>query len=348
MINMSAMNHELDVLDKESWLKTEYGLYYKKEKIKFIRITSRDSLRDILKFIDAISGDEKIGIICAGLKERDLTLLREKKISYLIDDREIKIFGREESQILRTSFSNIYLGEMAPTLLVSPTGLEIIDTILKLHSNELRNTNSTKLCNEFNLSRPKLSNIMKAFKVNNLFELKNELLNLGVNWWMKAFNAPITKRKMTPFQTKKTRRYVLKDNLDDFQFRDLIRKIKGEEIEIEFGGLSYLKILGSIRTQEYDVVVRADQMIDVVEKMNLRPAKKDEWGRNVFITPIDGELNEERFYAKVKNYHNRFSDLENLNPLRYIWGLNYEESRVKEEKRNLLEMYFNEARKNNY
>lgn len=345
---MEAEYHVLDVLEKDSWIKTDYGLYYKKDKIKFIRLGSRESLKDIIKLIDAISIDEKIGVICATLKESDLSILREKKISYLINDREIKIFGKEERQVLRSSFSNIFLGELTPTLLVSPTGLEIIDTIIKLPLNELKNVTAAKLCKDFNLSRPKLSNIMKAFRVDNLIELKNELLNVEISWWVQAFNTPITKRKMTPFKTKKTRRYTLKDNLDDFQFRDLIHKLKDENIDAEFGGLSYLKILGSIRTHEYDVVVRAAQMIDVVEKMNLRPAKKDEWGRNVFITPIDGELKEERFYAKIKNYHNTFSDLENLNPLRFIWGLNYEESRVQEEKKNLLEMYFNEARKNNY
>ena len=345
---MKAECHDLDVLEKDSWIKTDYGLYYKKDKIKFIRLGSRESLKDIIKLIDAISIDEKIGVICTTLKESDLSILREKKISYLINDREIKIFGKEEKQVLRSSFSNIFLGELTPTLLVSPTGLEIIDTIIKLPLNELKNVTAAKLCKDFNLSRPKLSNIMKAFRVDNLIELKNELLNLEISWWVQAFNTPITKRKMTPFKTKKTRRYTLKDNLDDFQFRDLIHKLKDENIDAEFGGLSYLKILGFIRTHEYDVVVRADQMIDVVEKMNLRPAKKDEWGRNVFITPIDGELKEERFYAKIKNYHNNFSDLENLNPLRFIWGLNYEESRVQEEKKNLLEMYFNEARKNNY
>jgi hypothetical protein len=344
---MKTTSHDLDVLDKDRWIKTDYGLYYKKDKIKFIRLASRESLKDIIKLIDAFSIDEKIGVICTALKESDLIILREKKISYLINNREIKIFGKEKGQILRTSFSNILLGELTPTLLVSPTGLEIIDTIIKLPSNQLKNVTSTKLCKNFDLSRPKLSNIMKAFRVDNLVELKNELLNLEISWWLEAFNTPITKRKMTPFQTKKTRRYTLKDNLDDFQFRDLIHKLKEENIDAELGGLSYLKILGSIRTNEYDVVVRADQVIDVVRKMNLRPAKKDERERNIFITPIGVELREERFYAKVKNDRNYFSDLENLNPLRFLWGLNYEESRVQEVKKNLLEMYFNEARKYN-
>lgn len=345
---MEVTSYMPDVLDKDSWLKTDYGLYYKKDKIKFIRVTSRESIKDIIRFIDAVSIDEKIGVICANPKESDLIVLREKKISYLVNDREIKIFGKEERQILKSSFSNIFLSGLTPTLLVSPTGLEIIDTIIKLSRNQLENVTATKLCRDFALSRPKLSHIMKAFKVDNLIELKNELLDLKISWWVQAFNTPITKRKMIPFQTKKTRRYILKDNLDILQFRELIQKLKDENIDVELGGLSTLRILGSIRTQEYDVVVRAGQMIDIVEKMNLRPSKKEERGRNIFITPIEGELKDERFYAKIKNNHGHFSDLENLNPLRFIWGLNYEESRVQEEKNNLLENYFNEARKNNY
>jgi hypothetical protein len=345
---MKVIDYDSDVLDKSSWVKTEYGLYYAKEKIKFIKLSQRESLKDIVKIIDAFLADGKVGIICSSLKESDLAILREKRISYLINDREIKIFGREERQIFKSSLNNIFLGDVAPTLLVSPTGLEIIDTILKLPSEELKNDTPTKLCKDFGLSRPKLSNIMNAFRVKKLTELKRELLNIEISWWVEVFNTPITKRKMTPFQTKKTRRYAFKEQLDDFKFKDLIQKLKNENIDVEFGGLSYLKNLGSIRTEEFDVVVRADQIIDIVEKMELRPAKKNELTKNIFITPIDGDLREERFYSKIKNYHNRFSGLENLNPLRFLWGINYEESRVQEERKSLLENYFNEIKKNNH
>lgn len=345
---MKAMEHDSDVLDKSSWVKTEYGLYYVKEKIKFIKLSNRESLKDVVKVIDASLADGRVGVICSSLKESDLTILREKRISYLINDREIKIFGKEERQIFKSSLNNIFLGDVTPTLLVSPTGLEIIDTILKLPHDKLKNNTPTKLSKDFGLSRPKLSNIMNAFRAQNLMELKRELLNIEISWWLEAFNTPITKRKMTPFQTKKTRRYAFKEQLDDFKFKDLIQKLKNENIDVEFGGLSYLKNLGSIRTQEYDVVVRADQIIDIVEKMKLRPAKKDELTKNIFITPIDGDLREERFYSKIKNYHNRFSGLENLNPLRFLWGINYEESRVQEERKSLLESYFNEIKKSNH
>ncbi len=153
---------------------------------------------------------------------------------------------------------------------------------------------------------------------------------------------------MTPFRTKKTRRYAFKENCDDFKFQELMQKLKNENIDVEYGGLSYLKNLGSIRMNEFDVVVKADQIIDIVEKMNLRPAKKNELNKNIFITPIDGDLRDERFYSKIKNYHNRFSGLENLNPLRFLWGINYEESRIQEERKSLLESYFNEIKKNDH
>lgn len=348
MINMNISSNELDVLDKESWVKTDYGLYYKKGQIKFIKLSSRDSLKDIIKLIEIVSEKEAIGIICSNLKESDLLILREKRISYLIYDREIKIFGKEERHTIKTSLGSVFLHDIAPTLLVSPTGLEVVDTILKLPMDQLKSDTPTKLCQDFELSRPKLSNIMKAFKVKNLVDLKNELLSLEVSWWIEAFNTPITKRKMTPFQTKRTRRYIFKNNTPDSEFLSLIQKLKDEEVDAEVGGLSYLKILGAIRTQDYDVVVRADQMIDVVEKMNLRPARKDELERNVLITPIDDNLNNERFHAKIKNYHNRFIGADSLNPLRYLWGLNYEESRIQEERKHSLEMYLNEAKKNNY
>ena len=345
---MKAAGHNFDILDKSSWVKTDYGLYYAKEKIKFIKLSNRESLKDVVRVIDAFLPDGRVGVMCSFLKESDLAILREKRISYLINDREIKIFGKEERQIFKSERDNIFLGDVTPTLLASPTGLEIVDTILKLSNDELKNDTPTKLCKDFGLSRPKLSNIMNAFRASNLIELKRELLDIEISWWLEAFNTPITKRKMTPFQTKKTRRYALKEHLDDSQFKELIQKLKNEDMEVEFGGLSYLKNLGSIRMQEYDMVVRVYQIIDIVEKMKLRPAKKNELAKNIFITPIDGDLKEQRFYSKIKNYHNRFSDLENLNPLRFLWGINYKESRVQEERKSLLESYFNEIKKNNH
>ncbi len=37
---MKGKDHDSGVLEKSNWVKTEYGLYYSKEKIKFIKLTS--------------------------------------------------------------------------------------------------------------------------------------------------------------------------------------------------------------------------------------------------------------------------------------------------------------------
>jgi hypothetical protein len=337
----------LNMLDEENWIKTDYGYFYKREEIKFIKLETSNSLHDILKLIGAVELQERLGVICNFLSEDDYKLLRQHKISYIVNNQEMKIFGKNEgpSFQLKKELST----EMSATLIVSPTGLEIVDTLLKLPRPDLLEKTPTKFCDKFELSRPKLSHLMKAFKVHTLFDLKNEILKLDTDWWLKAFNTPVTKRKMTPFQTKKTRRYAFKLHIDDFGFRDCVKKLKDKELDVEVGGLSYLKTLGSIRTDEFDLVVRSDQMIDVIEVLNLRPVKKGEWENIIFLTPIDGSLKKERFVTRIDNYEMRFNDrlANNLNPLRYLWGLNHDESRVREERRYLLETYLNEAKNRN-
>jgi len=330
------------ILSEKSWIPTDYGFFHTKENIKFVKISNRDSLKDILKFFDLMSRQEKFGVICNSFKESDLQLLRDKKISYCIPEREIKIFSSKNSEIEGEPFSiNEQLHKINPTIIVSPSGLEIVDTIFKLDESEIQST-PAKISKTYNLSRSKLSTIMTAFKVKKLFDLKGKLLDLPPTWWFESFNNPITKRKMTPFKTVKTRKYVLKGSNDLTQFQDKIIKLKEQKIEVEIGGISYLNLLGVLRSPEFDLLVRADQLVAVVELLDLRPAKKGEVANLVWITPLIGGIKSEKLEAKKICSTNA---LKRINVLRYLWGLNYDEERVKEERRNILEEYFNEIRK---
>ena len=118
------------IINEKIWIPTSYGFFHSKENIKFVKISNRDSLKDILVVFDLMSGRENFGVICSSLKESDLQLLRDKKISYCIPDQEIKIFLSRKSEISEPLFfSDEYLHKINPTLIVSPSGLEITDTI---------------------------------------------------------------------------------------------------------------------------------------------------------------------------------------------------------------------------
>jgi len=343
------MTKDIDILNENSWLKTDYGLFNKKENIKFIKLSNRDSLKDVLRVITLVHPKEKFGIICSSLKERDLLQLKEKRISYCIPDCEIKIFSSKDrefksSPILGGSFIN----KFSPTLIVSPTGLEIVDTVLKLDEQEIQKKPS-QISHKYGLSQPKISQMMTGFGVKTLLQLKESFLNLELSWWHYAFENSLTKRKMTPFKTKKTRKYSFKDKIGASAFMDKVVLLKKKNIEIEIGGLGYLKALGVLRMSEYDVVVRADQLADIVNAMDLRPAKKGEIENIVFVTPLIAGIYSERLRTRIPGSDARIPEyIRELNLLRYLWGLNYEEGRVKEEKKSLLEKYFNEARKSNY
>jgi len=148
---------------------------------------------------------------------------------------------------------------------------------------------------------------------------------------------------MTPFITSRTRRYAFRYEVSIEEFCESVEKLKKDGVDVEYGGLSYLKILRSLRTNEFDIVVRSDHMIDVIDKLNLKPAKKSELQNNIFITPIDGDLQSERFKAKIQNNKDPFDSLEWLNPLRFLWGIQDHESRVQEVREYLLGVYFYEV-----
>lgn len=345
MINMKNDINKIDLLDNENWATTDYGMLYKKQNIKFIELTKREFLGDLLRVIEALGNNQKFGVICSSLTNKDLKILREKEISYISDLEGIRILGSKKNQYgffseEMTRFPREFLVDVSsPTLLVSPTGLEIVDTVLKLSENMLYES-PTEVCRLFKLSRPKMSKIMNALDAKNLRDLKEKILRSDIDWWIDSFNKAVTKRKMTPFKTKRTRRFLRDENMDRELFYSLIGELQDKGVDVQLGGVSYLQHLGSVRSRELDVVVRSDHMFDLIESLNLRPAKKGEVDHCLYITPIDGSLEKERFNARIPNESNPFTMLEDLNVLRFLWGIDDKESRIKEEKNNLLMRYF--------
>ena len=339
---MELSNSHFQLLNESNWKSTEYGLYYIKDQIKFIKISNKESLRDVINTILA-TNISRVGIICDQLSNNDLDLLREKKISYIVGEGEVKIFGKKETTSSNISKKYFLKKKLSPTLIVSPTGLEIVDTLMWLSSDQLE-CSPTHFSNEYKLSRPKLSHIMQAFEVKSLIELKEKLLLKTSSWWLEAFNAPVTKRKMTPSQTSKTRRYQFKSEVDLFEFEGYISELQHHGFEVELGGLSYLKLTKNMRMNDYDLLVKQDEISSVINDLNLKPAKKGDFVQNIYITPLIGTLHDERLKAITRNSNIGDPMYLDLNILRVLWGLNYTESRIQEQRKYLLEDYFAEAK----
>lgn len=345
------MKDNLNILNEKNWILTDYGYFYASEKIKFIKLSSRESLKDILKVFDLISSDEKWGVICTYFSTSDLQLLREKKISYCVLENEIKIFPARNGDIMIKDGTSLRDGSfriLNPSKIISPIGLEIADTIFKLDSDEIKSTPAS-ITKKYNISQAKLSMIMTSFRSRTLRELKEKLLDLDFLWWPNAFDNPIIKRKMTPFKTVNTRKYVLNAPLSIEQFQEKILQLKAENIEVDIGGISYLKLLGVLKTSEFDVLVKNDHLTEVIEVFNLRMAKKDDLDNLFLITPLIGDIKSEKLEVKKINKNIRFQGntnkiLSTKNTLRYLWGLNYDDERIKEERNNLLKEYLNEIR----
>ncbi len=332
----------MQMIDQENWIATDYGFFYAKEKIKFIRLTQRLFLKDFVQTIKALHGDQLVGVICSSLEEGDLKLLTKLKISYLIPDRELKIFSASSSaptppKTCDSPYTN-------PIRIISPTGLEIVDVILKLDHAE-RQLSASKIASAYQLSRSKLSIIMTAFQAKTIDELRTKIFALPLDWWPKAFDLAICKRKMTPFRTKNTRRYILNHLLSAEEFQTKVDELQSQHYQVVIGGLSYLKVLHQLNTSEFDLLINLNHLPQVLEYFNLRPATSRDVENIVYITPAISELECEKLETKKSfnlfpNIKNEKSNVRKINMLRYLWGLNYHEARIDELRHSLLENYF--------
>ncbi len=154
---------------------------------------------------------------------------------------------------------------------------------------------------------------------------------------------------MTTFQNIKTRRYVMRHSLDLTSFFISIQSLKEEKIDVELGGISFLKATGVLKTNQLDLMVNEKYLQDIVDALYLRPAAKNEIDNIIYLTFVSHDLKNEKLVGKINNQWDFFQQLDilKLNPLRYLWGLSHEESRIKEAREYLLQVYLNEAKKRN-
>ena len=332
-------SHFEDLVKGFQFEKSDYGLYHQETGIKFIEVKSRETLSCVLKLIAACDLSASVGIYCEVLTERDKDKLKKSEISYIAGAGEIKIF--RPSQRIELNHQST----LAPiSHLISPTGFEIVDTIFKSNESELGRINATEFCHKHELSRSKMSRIMNAYFSREMTDLAEKLKRISFGEWLEAMDKTITSRAMTAFRTKKSKIYVFENEIDDFDFFNLFDRLKANSVQVDYGGLSYLKIEGRIKARNFDLVVKNKDIGKLLNTFKLRPPRKDEsFRRRLIVTPCGQDIYRERFANIIPNGEEWNFQLNRLNVLRYIWGIRERESRIQEERISLLKRYLRSA-----
>ncbi len=319
--------------------KSDYGLFHQETGIKFIEVKTREALPSVLKVITAFSLSSCVGIYCESLTEKDKDKLKKNEISYIAGAEEIKIFRPSPKNELS------HHNSLDPiSTLISPTGLEIADTILKSSKSELGQINPTEFCHKYELSRSKMSHIMNAYSSREMSDLAEKLKKISLEEWLHAMDKSITSRSMTAFRTKKSKVYIFDDEIDDFDLFNLFDQLKRKSVQLEYGGLSYLKIEGRIKARDFDLVVRDKDIGKILNTFKLRPPRKDDsFKKRLIVTPCGEDIYRERFASKIPNGDGWNFQLDRLNVLRFVWGIREKESRIQEERLSLLRKYLRDA-----
>ncbi len=89
---------------------------------------------------------------------------------------------------------------ISPTLLISPNSIPILDILFDVSEAELANAASgLAFAKKFGLYQPKLSKLMRSFRVKNLPDLKRVISNISDDEWERVLDYPATRKRLTPF-----------------------------------------------------------------------------------------------------------------------------------------------------
>lgn len=135
--------------------------------------------------------------------------MRRQGISYYaINENELFLVENEIAILLRPYFEKrrtergrkLQTG-FTPTDIISPMGLPIADTLLRLTESDLQSSfrSANQFAKEFHLYQPKLSRMMMAVGARSLGDLAVSLKSLTMEWWDIALSFPSARRQLHPF-----------------------------------------------------------------------------------------------------------------------------------------------------
>lgn len=333
------MKHQF-AANKILFEETSFGLIHSSTGTKFIHLSKGESLGDVIKMIKAFELTSKAGIICDSLTKSEINQLEELGISYISEAGDMRVFVKEKEEKAQPKI------KMALNNLISPTGFEIVDTLFKVQKSELTKMTPTEFCVRYKLSRSRMSHVMQAFKSHELVDLRDKLGKFTAKDWLKAMDRPITMRHMTPFGKRSSSTYTFVSDEDWLEFSANVESLRKQDHEVAYGGLTYLKLNGYLRSEDFDLIaVKKDKAI-VMNALGIRPASNRDSGLTprLTITFCEDGLEKEKLFSSIAKTNQENYLVNSVNILRYVWGMKEEESRFQEERLNLLERYLNEAK----
>lgn len=274
--------------------------------------------------------------------------LKIKGISY-IDIETADIFLNSDSikiQINEHKFKKrkqhkkiVSVNTIAPTNIISPNGLALVDLLFRTQNSDLEKFRSTlHFCKTFNIYQPKASQIMTKMNAKNLIDLKEKIKSIPIEWWLFALEFPATKRKMTSFFEVSTEYYSLRESetktfdphLQNFFDSTNLNQIVPGPVEVA-------KTMGEIIDNSICLWVAKDYMGEFQKKYKLIPGRKEGCRTWMLASPRTSIQDEE-----IITHDEKLLFGLRTNVMRAIWDLGFGDSRLREVRESMLRRFVNE------
>lgn len=303
------------------------------------------------KLLNPLMSEVGTGVILTNSSEELRKILKSKGISFIDTNGnlflnsssgqitvvpKLKTIAFRQAGISLTS----HLPMLNPTNLISPIGLSIIDTLMRMSDSELNELGSAlQFCNRYRLSQSKLNLTMRRLHARTLVEFKYKIREIPLEWWFFAFESPSTKRKMVNFFEAATPYHSLLPDMNYSDSKSLLRSIEYEFPFTTPGPTEVAKAFGEIVDNDISLWISDVVESRIKRQFKLIPGKKEGLRTWMLATVPEDVLQDSIIThdAKTKN-------ICKTNIIRSIWDLGYGESRLREVREKMLKVFVYENR----
>lgn len=285
------------------------------------------------------------GFLLPALTEDEKQFCQDHWINYLTLDGQFQLnkgggvllIDRGKKTRIKTKQLKSNVTEwVAPTLLISPYALSILDILFRVPEKELRQAPSVlSFSKRFDLYQPKLSKMMREFEAKDLFALKGKISSLPEEWWLLAFQYPATKKRLTPFfEVAKLFHSLQVNSPSEEDLNSVILKAQGKLIP---GPVEVPKRFGMVYDQDHYLWGTQEALQELKRQYKLVPGKAINASAWHLAVPAR-ELHQESIATRLRGEDVHSTDL--TNPFRAVWDLSFGSERLKEIRMSLLRSLF--------
>lgn len=321
-------------LPASDFIQSELEWFYVPERILFIILKPQAFIDPEL--IQKYWKNKKIGFISTTLSKSEKENLKANSISFIIPDKEAVLFQKDA--VYQITLKGEKEEATFPyTKFISPSGLAILDTLLKFDPINLRNMTSAGFCKKFNLSPAKMSNMLKASDSKTIMSLHEWLLEKDIDWWTEAFKDVKANRVLKPFDVDRI--YVSTKKAPPLEILNNMRMSPDWNRNITLSGIEFLKENKLITDNSIHISVRKSYESELFKKFHLVPAAKNLLMTIFKITLFSKDFDEQSMFSHIHPEEKEF------NILRMLWGIQTPDDRIQEVRFNFLERYLNEIKR---